>query len=219
MNLHKLKEEQLKLSKKISLVDGFSDLNLVAGIDQAYFDDKIISLILVLDADDLSIVEKKYAISVPPINYIPGYLAYREGPVIGKAFSMLENKPDLIFIEGNGILHPRRLGLASHIGLLLDIPAIGVSKKLLIGDESEGFIRIKGKRVGFMFKTKKHAKPIFVSPGHKISIKTTYEMTKRFCIGSKLPEPIHLAHKLVNKVKRSLSEPEKRHDKEIIINE
>ncbi len=199
----KLKEEQLKLAKEVITKDDFKKIELVAGIDQAFFDNKIISGIVVLKKG--KIIERKYAVKEVKIPYIPGYLFYREGPVILEAYNLLENKPDIIFINGNGILHPRRIGLASHVGLLLDKPTIGVTKKLILGKEKGNEIEVGNEIRAIKVSSKEHAKAIYVSPGHKISVRSAFKTTKDFLDGThKLPGPLKLAHKYVNKVKEKL---------------
>ena len=136
----KLKEEQLKLAKEVITKDEFKKIELVAGVDQSFIENKVISGIVVIK--DKKVIEKKYAVKESVIPYMPGYLFYREGPAILEAYNLLENKPDLIFIDGNGILHPRRIGLASHVGLLLDKPVIGIAKKLLIGKEKRNEVEV-----------------------------------------------------------------------------
>lgn len=199
----KLKEEQLKLAKEVITKDDFKKIELVAGVDQAFIDNKIISGIVVLKKG--KIIEKKYAIMEAKIPYMPGYLFYREGPVILEAYNLLENKPDLIMIDGNGILHQRRIGLASHVGLLLNKPTIGIAKKLLLGKEKRNEIEVDNEVRAIKVVSKEFAKPIYISPGHKISVRTAFKITKEFLDGThKLPKPLKLAHKYVNKIKEKL---------------
>lgn len=207
MDLIKLKEEQIRLARKVELEDGFSEIQYVGGLDMAYVGDEIICQIVVMEAESLKVVDQANEIRVPAMKYVPGYLSYRESPLIVDAFTKLTTKPDLLFVKGNGIIHPRGLGLASHVGLLLDMPTIGVAKKLLLGKEDRNIIEIDGKHVGFAFSTREHAKPIYISPGHLVSLESTEALTKRFCIGSKLPEPMHVAHRFATKLKRPLKKP------------
>jgi len=199
----KLKEEQLKLAKEVITKDELKKIELVAGVDQSFIENKVISGIVVIK--DKKVIEKKYAVKESVIPYMPGYLFYREGPAILEAYNLLENKPDLIFIDGNGILHPRRIGLASHVGLLLDKPVIGIAKKLLIGKEKRNEVEVDNEVRAIKIASKEFAKPIYVSPGHKISLRTAFKITKEFLDGThKLPVPLKLAHKYVNKVKERL---------------
>ena len=119
MDIKKCKLEQIRLAKKVVKKDDFDKLNSIAGVDVANSQEKIVACVVFED-------EKKYSETKPTMNYIPGLLSYREAAVIIEAFSKLEKKPDLLIVRGHGISHPRKLGIASHIGLLLDIPTIGV---------------------------------------------------------------------------------------------
>src|SRR3989344_9007191 len=140
IDFNRLKEEQLKLAKKVVISDSFEKLKLVAGVDCAYSQDDVIAAIVLCDYKTMEVKEKVFAILKVKIPYLQGFLAYREGPAISEAYDKLENKPDLMIFDGNGILHPRRIGLASHMGVLLDIASIGIAKQLLVGE-------IKGKKV------------------------------------------------------------------------
>lgn len=207
MNIRDLKKEQLKLAKKVTVKDDFDEINYIGGCDQAFTDNKVISAVVVLDYKTLKIVEKKYAVADAPIQYIPGFLSYRESPAVVEAVSKLDQKPDILMVDGNGILHPRKIGMASHLGILLDMPTIGVAKKLLLGEEKDGKIMVEGEARGAILKTKEHAKPIYISPGHRTSLKTAEEVVKRCMVEKhKMPEPLHEAHKYSNKVRDRMLE-------------
>lgn len=203
--LKELKEEQLKLAKEVITKDEFKEFELVGGVDQVYIEDKkVISAIVVIDKKG-KIIEKKYSVKDLTFPYVPGFLLYREGPVIVDVYSKLKNKPDILMIDANGILHPRGIGMASQIGLMLDCITIGVAKNLFCGKEKGNEIYVGNGVMGIKVATKEHAKPIFVSPGHKISIKSAVKIVKEFLIeGKKLPEPIRLAHKYANKIKENI---------------
>jgi deoxyribonuclease V len=199
----KLKKEQIELASKILITDSFKKANLIGGVDIAYFDDKAICSIVVCDKD-LNVVETKTETVDIKIQYMPGYLFYREGPAIIETYQKLENKPDVIMCGFNGILHPRRIGAASQLGLILDVATIGIAKNLLCGKLEGNSIVIDKEVRGAQLITKEHAKPIFVSPGHKISLKKSVEIVK-MCLRPphKLPEPLYLAHQEANKIKKS----------------
>ncbi|MBW2964079.1 endonuclease V [Candidatus Woesearchaeota archaeon] len=208
MNIQELKKEQLRLAKKVVTKDDFDEINYIAGCDQAYLDGKVVSCIVVMEYKTLKVVEKRYAAADAPLQYIPGFLAYRESPAVIEAMSKVEQKPDILLVDGNGVLHPRRLGMASHLGILLDMPTIGVAKKLMLGEEKDSKIMLEGERLGTVLKTKEHAKPIFLSVGHRVSLKTAEEIVRKCMVEKhKMPEPIHEAHKYSNKVRtRMLAE-------------
>jgi deoxyribonuclease V len=201
--LEKFKQEQLKLAKKVVKKDDFDSIKLIAGVDQAFINHKVISAIVVCDAKTLKPVEEKYAVAKAPIPYIPGFLSYRESPAAVEAFNQLENKPDILIVDAHGIAHPRALGMASHLGLLLDVPTIGVSRKLMVGKSQEnGKIIYNEKIVAQEVITREHARPLYVSIGHRVSLKTAVETVKKTTIQPhKLPEPLHLAHRYANKIR------------------
>jgi len=202
MDVMKLKEEQLKLAKKVITTDSFEKIKTIAGVDQAFFGKKTVSAIVVCDYKTKKVLEKKYAIADVTMPYVPCYLSYREAPVIVEAYTKLENRPDILIVDGNGILHPRRIGLASHVGILLDQATIGIAKNLLLGEISGNNIIVDKEIRAVKLKTKEFSKPVFVSPGHRISLKTSVEIVKN-CIeeNHKLPEPVHLAHRFANKIR------------------
>src|SRR3989344_1573774 len=134
VDLDKLKEEQLKLAKKVILKDDFEKLELIGGVDQSFYKDEVISAIVVCDCKTMEVKEKVFAVVKAKVPYISGFMAYREGPAISEAYAKLQNKPDIMIVDGNGTLHPRKIGIASHIGILLDQAAIGVAKQLLLGE-------------------------------------------------------------------------------------
>ncbi|MFH1828761.1 MAG: endonuclease V [Nanoarchaeota archaeon] len=205
VDVEKLQKEQLKLAKKVITKDDFDNSNLIAGCDQSYIEKKVISAVVVCDYKTKKVIEKSHAITDTLIPYIPGFLSYRESPAIIEAFNKLENKPDILMVDGNGILHFRRIGMASHIGILLDIPTIGVAKRLLCGDLKDGKVYMENEGRAIEFISREHAKPIYISPGHRISLKTSFEIVKNLMeYPHKLPEPLHIAHKLVTKLREEL---------------
>jgi len=139
--------------------------------------------------------------------YIPGFLAFREIPCLLAAFERLEVKPDLLFVDGHGICHPRGLGIASHLGVLLDIPTIGVGKSILTGKPAGQLgsfpgdttdLLWQGKTVGLLLRSKARCRPIIISIGHKISLQTALNLVLDSLKGYRLPEPTRLAHAAAN---------------------
>lgn len=192
-------KEQLRLAKKIIVRDQLpKHIRTIAGCDVSFINDTGVAAVVVTTKQDFKVVDKALYKGKPLIPYIPGFLSYREMSLILKAFSKLKKKPDIMLVDGNGILHPRRIGIASHLGLLLDIPTIGVAKKLLMGVvDDKGFVVVNNEKRAMFLKTKPYAKPVIVSPGFKISLKTAIEIVSEMIqYPHKLPEPLHIAHRV-----------------------
>jgi len=204
MNLKRLEREQIRLAKKVKLRNDLSEIRTIAGCDIAYTNDNIVCSFVVMDYPSLQVREVQTKESKTTFPYIPGFLAYREAPLIVETYHELELDPDIILVDGNGILHPRRFGLASAIGLLLDKPTIGVAKNLLLGDVFDGKVMDNEEKVGAVLETKQKAKPIYISPGHRVNWTRSIEVVKECQKEHKLPEPLHQAHKTANKVRRKL---------------
>ena len=209
LDLKKLSAEQQKLAGKVILSDSFEKIRLVAGVDCAYSGDKIIAAIAVCDFKTMQVKEEKFCIIDAKVPYMKGFLAYREGPAISEAYSRLENKPDVLIFDGHGISHPRKCGLASHMGVLLNQPSIGVAKQLLAGEIKGNIVYIDKQACAELITTREHSKPVYVSPGHKISLRTSVEIAKN-CIKfpHKLPEPLHIAHRLANEIRDKVAKGE-----------
>jgi deoxyribonuclease V len=200
------------IAKRVALEDGFS-VQRVAGVDQAFLKgdpEVIISGSVALD-QSLDMADKSSYSMIADFPYIPGLLSFREGPPAIAAVRALTRKPTLLFVDGCGINHPRRAGLASYIGVILDLPTIGVSKNILCGSamvpEEIGTaspIIYNEETVGFILKSCKGCRPIVVAPGHKVSLQSSLDLARHFIRGHKLPEPCRLAHNHVNQVKRDL---------------
>lgn len=200
MDLYELKKEQYKLAKKIILRDSFTKIKTIGGIDCAQTKDKIIACVTVCEFPSLKIIEKQTAILPDPLPYKPGFLAYREMPAIIEAFNKLEQEPDLILVDGPGILHPRKIGIASHLGLALNKPSVGVAKKIFFGKAENGKIYLDKELAGFEVETREHANSLYVSPGHLVSLGTTLSVVQQAIKPPhKLPEPLHLAYKFAKK--------------------
>jgi|SRR3989338_2564675 len=206
LELSKLKGEQLKLAKKIIIKDSFDKLELIGGAEQSYTNYNLISAITVCDYKTMEIIEKSFAVVKVKVPYISGFLAYREGQAISEAYSKLESKPDVMLFKGNGILHPRGCGLASHIGVILDQASIGIANHLLAGEVRGNKVYVDKELRGEIVITKEHSKPVYVSPGHKVSLKTSVEIVKK-CVRlpHKMPEPLHLAHRYSREILEEVS--------------
>jgi len=218
--LYRIQEE---IASKAVIEDklNLEELKLMAGADQAFFYDsnsenelkkeRIISAVVLLEYPSMKFVD--YAHSLMPVDfpYIPGLLSFREAPAILTAFHALKTKPDLLVIDGGGINHPRFAGLATHVGVTLNVATIGVTKSLLCGTgevpDEEGEARIityHDRAVGYYLKSKAGSKPIIVAPGHKVSLETSLKLIKTCIHKHKLPEPTRIAHLCANKLKRDL---------------
>jgi len=190
-------------------------INTVAGADISYAkqDDLFFAAVVLMDFSSMTIMEERTAVARAPFPYIPGLLSFREGPVLLKAFEKLHHIPDVVIFDGQGIAHPRGIGLASHMGLFLNIPTIGCAKKRLVGhygtvgsdagDYAE--LTFNDRAVGAVLRTKKKIKPVFVSPGHMIGIRKSVEIVLQCCRVYKLPEPTRRAHLAVNRIRQSVS--------------
>lgn len=199
---------QQRLQKELILEKPTGRFRLVAGTDVAYDkkSDKLYAGVIIFNLTDMQRVEQATAIGKARFPYIPGLLSFREVPILLKAFSMIKQKPDIIIVDGQGIAHPRGFGLASHLGLILDVPSIGCAKSRLVGEHepvaknpgSQSYIKLNDKVVGAVLRTKTNIKPVYVSPGHKIDLASAVDVVLKCCRGYKLPEPTRQAHNLVN---------------------
>jgi deoxyribonuclease V len=204
----KLRKLQKRIAKKVILKDKFSKLiKTIAGFDLAFSNDNSIATGVVLDYKSLHVKEIKSLIINLSFPYVPTFLTFREGPPIIKVYKKLKIKPDVMMINGQGICHPLFCGIASHIGVLLNVPSIGVAQSRLVGKCREPIkvgtyssIKYQNKKVGYAYKSKENCKPILISPGHRISTGTSLKITKKCIKNHKLPEPILIAHKISNKI-------------------
>lgn len=208
--LEKMKDVQRKLKEKVVLDDEFSNLEKIAGVDQSFNKDKIYSGIVILN-NSLDILEREFTKVEVKFPYKPGLLAFREAYPIFKVWQKIDEKPDILFVDGHGIVHPRKFGLASHVGVVLDIPTIGIAKNKLVGSFGEPkFIgefrdlKLNNESVGKVLKSKDNCNPIFISPGHKVSLESSLRIARKYLENHKLPEPLYKAHRYVNKIKGSL---------------
>ncbi|MEO0245195.1 MAG: endonuclease V [candidate division WOR-3 bacterium] len=200
MELEKLRKEQENLSKRLKIKKLNKKIKIFGGCDVYYYKNFGIGAFILMN-EKFEIVEKKFFKDKIDFPYIPGFLSYREIKFLIGAYKKLKVKPDLIFVDGNGILHPRKFGIASHLGLFLKKPTIGCAKNLLIG-EYEKFELKKGnfspvifnsEVIGYAVCTKDNLKPVFVSPGNLIDFEDSIKYTLIFS-KYRIPEPIRIAH-------------------------
>lgn len=207
LNIRKMRLMQDELAKKVVLKKYKGELKTLAAVEVVAYENTLIASVVVFDFATLKVLERQHSVKEADMPYIPSLLGFREGPVAVDAFSKLAIKPDILIVDGNGILHPAKLGFASQLGIQLDLPSIGIAKSLLCGAEKDGFIYVDERKVGAVLKTKEQAKPLYLSPGHMVDLEQAMEICKRFISPMyKLPEPLHIAHKFANEIKKKLKE-------------
>lgn len=198
---HSLRDSlnQHELNKPIRTIAG-------ADISLNRFSEVIYAGIVVLDYVSLQPLSYSLVKSTTSFPYVPGYLAFREVPALLQALSLMDEKPDLIVVDGHGIAHPRRMGIAAHLGALIEIPTMGCAKKKLYGAYNEpGLLKgeytpleAKGETLGYVLRSKYNVKPVYISPGNNISLSHCLEVAKH-CMGNyRIPEPTRRAHEFVN---------------------
>jgi deoxyribonuclease V len=204
---------QIRLSEKIILEDEIPDrIRFVAGVDVAYTKDASIAAVTVLDFDSLTLKESQIAVCKTRFPYIPTLLSFREIPPAVQAIQNLHLQPDVFLVDAHGYAHPYRCGFASHLGFVMKKPTIGVAKSILIGrlekpGKNQGIVMIrhKGEIIGAQVTTKLEQRPIYVSVGHMISLKTAIKIAKKCTLNSRIPEPIAMAHKIATTEKRKIN--------------
>jgi len=211
VSIAQAREIQQSLRKRVSLADRPGEVQLAAGLDCSY--EKARSAIhaaaVVLTVPDLDIVERRAVTRPVTFPYVPGYLSFREAPALCAALDALRATPDLILCDGQGIAHPRGLGLASHIGVLYDAPTIGIAKSRLCGTHravglrkgSSCALKLDGRTVGYVVRTRDGVKPLYVSPGHAVSVETARRWALRLVGRYRLGEPTRQAHLFVGSLK------------------
>jgi len=197
MDLLELKREQQKLAQKVVLNDGFTKIKTIGGAYCHPIANKLLASVIVCEYPSMKLIESKTYLLSDLLPYHSDFQAYREMPAIIEAFNKLESEPDILIVNGPGILHPRKIGIASHLGLALNLPTIGISQKLPIGIVQKGNIFIGKDMVGFEIKTREYSNSIYASPGHLISLGSVLRsIPSMIKYPHKLPEPLHLAIKL-----------------------
>jgi deoxyribonuclease V len=212
-SVEKAHRTQIRLSESIILEDEIPDrIRFVAGVDVAYAKDVSIAAVTVLDFDSLILKESQIAVCKTRFPYIPTLLSFREIPPAVQAIQNLRIQPDVFLVDAHGYAHPYRCGFASHLGLVIKKPTIGVAKSMLIGTlERPGknqdivMIKHKGEIIGAQIATKLEQKPVYVSVGHMISLKTAIKIVKKCALNSRIPEPIAMAHKIATNEKRKMN--------------
>lgn len=199
-------EIQQQLRQQVQTTGELTTIQYVAGVDVGFRDDGQTSqaAVAVLSFPDLQLVEQVIALRPTTLPYIPGYLSFREVPAVLDALEKLTLTPDLIVCDGQGIAHPRRFGIACHLGVILDLPTIGVAKSILIGThaplaEEKGQCQPlvhRGETVGAVLRTRSQVKPVYVSIGHRLTLETALDYVMQCTTKYRLPETTRIADRL-----------------------
>ncbi len=208
----KVREAEERLAGKISLLPPGKDPSFVAGADAAFFENKVIGAVCLYTYPGLEPIEEAYSIKELTFPYIPGYLSFREGPAIIEAIVRLKKTPDVVIFDGQGIAHPRGLGVASFVGLALDIPTIGCAKSRLVGTYREPGARKGSHRplsygtrtVGAVVRTRDNTRAVFVSPGHMMDVSASVRIVLGCATKYRLVEPVRSADILTKRLKKAL---------------
>ena len=207
--LKRLREEQIRLAASVDDADRVLEPQRIAAFDVSYAGDRAFAAGVVTDGTGGRVLQEVTIRTPVDFPYIPGYLAYREFPAIEACFRRLDPPPDLLMIDGHGILHPARFGIASYAGVMLDRPSIGVAKSLLVGTpgptpaEAGGWtgVRVGRETLGAALRSGRSRRLIYVSVGHGVSLRTAIRITIRLC-KSRIPEPLRRADLLSKNEKR-----------------
>lgn len=201
---------QLELAQRLILKDGFAKpLRTIAGFDVGFEDGGATTraAAVLLDAATLQPIAMQVARVPTTMPYVPGLLSFRELPALLAALARLPHEPDLVFVDGQGIAHPRRLGVAAHFGVVTGLPSIGVAKKILVGDgiiphQTRGAytaLRDGGEQIGWLLRSKVNCNPLIVSPGHRVAMASAADLVMRYVTTYRLPEPTRLADRLASR--------------------
>ena len=207
------RELQTELAHRVRLEDDYPPLRLLAGVDVGFEEGGAITraAAVLINAQTLQLLAEVIARRPTRMPYIPGLLSFRELPAVCQALEKLPQPPDMIFVDGLGVAHPRGLGIAANLGVITGLPTIGVAKSILVGHHAElGPLRgdrtdlvHRGKRIGTVLRSKDRIKPLIVSPGHRVSQASAPDLVLACCTRYKLPEPTPLADRLASRRDRS----------------
>ena len=200
---------QVELAERVSQVDDFARPGIIAGFDVGFEEDgnTTRAAVVLLDAQTLKPIESHIARIATSMPYVPGLLSFRELPALLAALAMLTRTPDLVFVDGQGIAHPRRLGIAAHFGVVTGLPSLGVAKRVLAGRHdgpgpAQGDyspLVHRGEHVGWALRSKLRCNPLIVSPGHRVSVQASLDWVMCTLRGYRLPEPTRLADRIASR--------------------
>ena len=206
---------QQKLREQITLKPLEKPVTTIAGADISFnkYSTTVYAGIVVLSFPELQVIDKASVTATTEFPYIPGLLAFREVPALSKAWEKLSIKPDVLVLDGHGIAHPRRMGIATHFGVTMQTPTLGCAKSLLTGrfeepgNEPPAYTDLVHQKevVGKVLRTKKNCKPVFVSPGNLITMEESIDLILKCIRKYRIPEPTRLAHNYVNEVRTAVS--------------
>jgi deoxyribonuclease V len=215
------KAAQVALAARVVARDEHGPVRLVGGVDISSnrFDpeDMVYAAVVVLSLPDLAVVATAAARARATMPYVPGFLGFREIPALLEAWARLATIPELVLVDGHGLAHPRGLGIAAHLGVVLDVPSVGVAKSLLVGhpegpvpEEAGAEVALvwKGRRLGTVLRTKRRSNPLYVSVGHRVSPEGAVAWVRRTTAGYRLPEPTRQAHLAANAFRREQAVPD-----------
>jgi len=216
------------ISERAVFEDALESVNNMAGVDQAFVEDGSVAVSAAVVLRDGETVDTATAMRETRVPYIPGLLAFREGRAVVTSLRALETKPDIVLVDGSGRIHPRQAGLATHVGVALNVPTVGVAKSLLCGEPRRSVKRLEegervsivadrnvnapdGTTIGYAYQSKQYSEnasttvnPLYVSPGHRVSAETAVDIVEDACDGYKLPEPVRRADALAEEAKRDV---------------
>lgn len=205
-------ELQKNLRAQVEIRPLTSEIKIIAGADISFnkFEETIYAAIVVIDLATMQTIEEAGVVSSTKFPYVPGLLSFREAPAVLEAWAKLKIEPDAVMFDGQGIAHPRRIGIASHVGLMLNRPTIGCAKSVLVGRYEEPSsergawtpLVDKGETIGAALRTKTKVQPVYVSPGHLIDLSAAVDLTLKSDGGYRQPEPTRRAHLLVNRLRK-----------------
>lgn len=200
---------QQELRGRVITEDRLGRVRYVAGVDVGFEERNTVTraAVVVLRVPELTLEEEVLAKRPTAFPYVPGLLSFREAPAVLDALGRLRRTPDLLLCDGQGIAHPRRFGIASHLGVLLDLPAIGVAKTRLVGEHGEvpdvrgAWVPLTdgGERIGAVLRSRTGVKPLYVSPGHRVGVETAVDWVMRCVTRYRLPETTRLADRLASR--------------------